>query len=323
MRREISIATSVSFRHPKIIIHFESNMHNSCDIAKAEENSMANFLPLSEAVAQNLKSGDMVAFEGFTHLIPHASAHEAIRQNVKDLTLVRMTPDVIYDQLIGIGAVRKLIFSYAGNPGVGLLRRLRDAVENGWPNRIEIEEHSHAAMANAYEAGAAGLPFAMFRGYKGAELARVNPNIRTVTCPFTGEELAAVPAIRPDVTFIHAQKADRKGNVLIEGIVGVQKEAVLAAKRAVVTVEDLVDDLHAHPNACVLPSWTVSAISVVPGGAHPSYAHGYYPRDNASYIAWDKIAADRETFLDWMKQNVLDASPEDFAARTKHLRSAA
>lgn len=284
---------------------------------------MANFLPLSEAVAQNLKSGDTVAFEGFTHLIPHASAHEAIRQDVKDLTLVRMTPDVIYDQLIGMGAVRKLIFSYAGNPGVGLLRRLRDAVENGWPHRIEIEEHSHAAMANAYEAGAAGLPFAVFRGYKGAELARVNPNIRTVTCPFTGEELAAVPAIRPDVTFIHAQKADRQGNVLVEGIVGVQKEAVLAAKRAVVTVEEVVDDLNAHPNACVLPSWTVSAISVVPGGAHPSYAHGYYPRDNASYIAWDKIAADRETFLDWMKTHVLDASPEDFAERTKDLRSAA
>ncbi|WP_422370896.1 CoA transferase subunit A [Hoeflea sp.] len=284
---------------------------------------MANFLPLSEAVAQNLKSGDTVAFEGFTHLIPHASAHEAIRQDVKDLTLVRMTPDVIYDQLIGMGAVRKLIFSYAGNPGVGLLRRLRDAVENRWPHRIEIEEHSHAAMANAYEAGAAGLPFAVFRGYKGAELAKVNPNIRTVTCPFTGEELAAVPAIRPDVTFIHAQKADRKGNVLVEGIVGVQKEAVLAAKRAVVTVEEVVDDLNAHPNACVLPSWTVSAISVVPGGAHPSYAHGYYPRDNASYIAWDKIAADRETFLDWMKTHVLDASPEDFAERTKDLRSAA
>ncbi|MEQ8480502.1 MAG: CoA transferase subunit A [Hoeflea sp.] len=284
---------------------------------------MANFLPLSEAVAQNLNSGDMVAFEGFTHLIPHASAHEAIRQGAKDLTLVRMTPDVIYDQLIGMGAVRKLIFSYAGNPGVGLLRRLRDAVENGWPHRIEIEEHSHAAMANAYEAGAAGLPFAMFRGYKGAELARVNSNIRKVACPFTGEELAAVPAIRPDVTFIHAQKADRKGNVLVEGIVGVQKEAVLAAKRAVATVEEVVDDLQAHPNACVLPSWTVSAISVVPGGAHPSYAHGYYPRDNASYIEWDKIAADRETFLDWMKQNVLDASPEDFAERTKDLRSAA
>jgi len=234
-----------------------------------------------------------------------------------------MTPDVVYDQLIGMGAVRKLIFSYAGNPGVGLLRRLRDSVENGWPNRIEIEEHSHAAMANAYEAGAAGLPFAAFRGYKGAELAKVNPNIKSVTCPFTGEELAAVPAIRPDVSFIHAQKADHKGNVLIEGIVGVQKEAVLAAKRSVVTVEEIVDDLLTHPNACVLPGWAVTAICLVPGGAHPSYAHGYYPRDNASYIAWDKIAADRDTFLTWMKSNVLDAKPEDFADRIKHLRSAA
>ena len=284
---------------------------------------MAQFMTLSEAVAQNLHSGDTAAFEGFTHLIPHASAHEAIRQGIKDLTLVRMTPDVVYDQLIGMGAVRKLIFSYAGNPGVGLLRRLRDSVENGWPHAIEIEEHSHAAMANAYEAGAAGLPFAAFRGYKGAELARVNPNIKSVTCPFTGEELAAVPAIRPDVTFIHAQMADRKGNVLIEGIVGVQKEAVLAAKRSVVTVEEIVDDLDAHPNACVLPGWAVTAICLVPGGAHPSYAHGYYSRDNASYIAWDKIAAERDTFLAWMKDNVLDARPEDFADRIKHLRSAA
>lgn len=284
---------------------------------------MAQFMTLPEAVAQNLQSGDTAAFEGFTHLIPHASAHEAIRQGIKDLTLVRMTPDVVYDQLIGVGAVRKLIFSYAGNPGVGLLRRLRDSVENGWPHRIEIEEHSHAAMANAYEAGAAGLPFAVLRGYKGAGLPSVNKNIRSVTCPFTGEELAAVPAIRPNVSFIHAQKADRKGNVLIEGIVGVQKEAVLAAKRSVVTVEEIVDDLDAHPNACVLPGWAVTAICLVPGGAHPSYAHGYYSRDNASYIAWDKIAADRDTFLAWMKDNVLDAKPEDFADRIKHLRSAA
>ncbi|MEP3438641.1 MAG: CoA transferase subunit A [Hoeflea sp.] len=284
---------------------------------------MAQFMTLPEAVAQNLNSGDVAAFEGFTHLIPHASAHEAIRQGVKDLTLIRMTPDLVYDQMIGMGAVRKLVFSYAGNPGVGLLRRLRDAVENGWPQPIEIEEHSHAAMANAYEAGAAGLPFAVLRGYKGAELARVNPNIKSVTCPFTGEELAAVPAIRPDVTFIHAQKADRNGNILIEGIVGVQKEAVLAARRSVVTVEEIVDDLSAHPNACVLPGWTVSAICLVPGGAHPSYAHGYYPRDNASYIAWDKIASDRDGFLAWMKDNVLDARPEDFAGRIGHLRSAA
>jgi glutaconate CoA-transferase subunit A len=251
------------------------------------------------------------------------AAHEAIRQARKDLTLVRMTPDVIYDQMIGMGMAKKLVFSYAGNPGVGLLRRLRDAVENGWPNRPEIEEHSHSAMANAYEAGAAGLPCAVFRGYKGAELKKVNANIRSVTCPFTGEELAAVPAVRPDVSFIHAQKADRKGNVLIEGIVGIQKEAVLAAKRAVVTVEEIVDDLAAHPNACVLPAWTVTCICEVPGGAHPSYTHGYYGRDNANYLEWDKIAADRDTFHAWMQENVLDATPEDFAGRVANLRSAA
>jgi glutaconate CoA-transferase subunit A len=283
---------------------------------------MARFLSLEEAVAENLNDGDTVAFEGFTHLIPHAAAHEAIRQRFVDLTLVRMTPDVIYDQMIGMGMAKKLIFSYAGNPGVGLLRRLRDAVENGWPNTPELEEHSHAAMANAYEAGAAGLPCAIFRGYRGAGLKNVNPNIRSILCPFTGEELAVVPAVRPDVSFIHAQKADRKGNVLIEGIVGVQKEAALAAKRAVVTVEEVVDDLDAHPNLTVLPNWTVTAISVVPGGAHPSYAHGYYDRDNSNYLEWDKVAADRDTFLAWMSANVLNASPQDFEARVKHLRRA-
>ena len=284
---------------------------------------MANFTTLREAVSSNLADGDTVAFEGFTHLIPHAAAHEAIRQGRKDLTLIRMTPDIIYDQMIGMGMAKKLIFSYAGNPGVGLLRRLRDAVENGWPNALETEEHSHSAMANAYEAGAAGLPCAIFRGYRGAELKRVNPNIKAVTCPFTGEELAAVPAVRPDVSFIHAQKADRKGNVLIEGIVGIQKEAVLAAKRAVVTVEEVVDELDTHPNACVLPSWTVTAICEVPGGAHPSYAHGYYARDNARYLEWDKIASDRDRFLSWMKENVLDADPGVFADRVANLRSAA
>lgn len=283
---------------------------------------MAKFQALREAVADNLNDGDTVAFEGFTHLIPHAAAHEAIRQGRKELTLIHMTPDVVYDQMIGMGMARKLVFSYAGNPGVGLLRRLRDAVENGWPNRPEIEEHSHAAMANAYEAGAAGLPCAVFRGYLGAGLAEVNPNIKSVTCPFTGETLAAVPAIRPDVSFIHAQKADRKGNVLIEGIVGVQKEAVLAARRAVVTVEEVVDDFAGvHPNACILPHWTVTAIAVVPGGAHPSYAHGYYVRDNAAYLEWDRIAADRGVFGEWMKQNVIEAAPDAFAARVENLRN--
>ncbi|WP_029042705.1 CoA transferase subunit A [Cucumibacter marinus] len=281
---------------------------------------MVKFVSLAEAIADNLHDGDSVAFEGFTHLIPHAAAHEAIRQGIKDLTLIRMTPDIIYDQMIGMGLAKKVVFSYAGNPGVGLLRRLRDAVENQHPRAIEIEEHSHAAMANAYEAGASGLPCAIFRGYKGAELAKVNPNIKSVTCPFTGEELAAVPAIRPDVSIIHAQKADRRGNVLVEGIVGVQKEAVLAAKRAVVTVEEIVEDVtKVHPNACVLPHWTITAIAEVKGGAHPSYAHGYYDRDNAAYLEWDKISAERDLFESWMKANVIDALPGDFAARVADL----
>ncbi|WP_274425948.1 CoA transferase subunit A [Chelativorans sp. YIM 93263] len=284
---------------------------------------MARFMPLEQAVRENLKDGDTAAFEGFTHLIPTAAAHEAIRQDLKDLTLIRMTPDVVYDQMIGMGLAKKLVFSYAGNPGVGLLRRLRDAVENEWPHAIEVEEHSHAAMANAYEAGAAGLPCAIFRGYRGAGLPEVNPNIKAITCPFTGEELAAVLAVRPDVTFIHAQKADKKGNVLIEGIVGIQKEAVLAAKRAVVTVEEIVDDFSdIHPNLCVLPHWTVTAIAEVPGGAHPSYTHGYYDRDNASYLEWEEVSADRDRFQAWMEENVINAKPVDFAARVAKLKVA-
>lgn len=285
---------------------------------------MVKFLPLIQAVTENLHEGDAVAFEGFTHLIPTAAAHEAIRQGFRDLTLIRMTPDIIYDQMIGMGMARKIVFSYIGNPGVGLLRRARDAIENGFPRKIEIEEHSHAGMASAYEAGAAGLPCAVFRGYRGAGLAAVNPNIKSVTCPFTGEALAAVPAIRPDVTFIHAQKADKKGNVLAEGIIGIQKEAVLAAKRAVVSVEEVVDDFDdLHPNLTVLPSWTIAAIAVVPGGSHPSYTHGYYIRDNAAYLEWDEIAADRDRFQDWMRRNVLEKSADDFAARVEHLRTAA
>jgi glutaconate CoA-transferase, subunit A len=288
------------------------------------EGTMAKFLPLSQAVQENLKDGDTAAFEGFTHLIPTAAAHEAIRQGFRDLTLIRMTPDLIYDQMVGMGMARKVVFSFVGNPGVGLLRRMRDAIENGFPHAIEVEEHSHAGMANAYEAGASGLPCAIFRGYRGAELAKVNPNIKSVTCPFTGEILAAVPSVRPDVTFIHAQKANRRGDVLVEGIIGIQKEAVLAAKRAVVTVEEVVDDFDdLHPNLTVLPHWTVSAISVVPGGSHPSYTHGYYDRDNAAYLEWDDISADREKFLAWMEDNVMQKSASDFAQRIAHLRKAA
>jgi glutaconate CoA-transferase subunit A len=276
---------------------------------------MAEITSLQAAISAAVRDGDTVAMEGFTHLIPYAAGHEVIRQGRKDLTLVRMTPDLIYDQLIGMGCARKLVFSWGGNPGVGSLHRLRDAVENGWPHRLDIEEHSHAAMANAYEAGAANLPFAMFRGYLGVDLPTVNPNIKSVTCPFTGEVLAAVPALRPDVAIIHALRADRAGNVLLGGITGVQKEAVLAARRSVVTVEEIVDDLGAPSgNAVILPSWTVGYVAVVKGGAHPSYAQGYYKRDNGFYIAWDAIARERESFLAWMNENVLAKGPEAFAA---------
>jgi len=285
---------------------------------------MARLSSLSEAIKDAVRDGDTVALEGFTHLIPHAAGHEIIRQGRKDLTLIRMTPDLIYDQFIGMGCARKLVFSWGGNPGVGSLHRLRDAVENGWPNRLDLEEHSHAAMANAYEAGAAGLPCAIFRGYIGGDLPKVNAKIKRITCPFTGEELAAIPAHRPDVAVIHAQRADRAGNVMIEGVLGVQKEAVLAAKRSVVTVEEIVDELPERSlNAVVLPHWTVGHVVAVPGGAFPSYAQGYYARNNAFYKKWDDIARERGTFLAWMKANVLEQGPEAYAQYARKVSVAA
>ncbi|GAA0389342.1 3-oxoadipate--succinyl-CoA transferase subunit A [Acrocarpospora corrugata] len=269
---------------------------------------MAEILSLREAVASLVRPGDTVAMEGFTHLIPFAAAHEVIRQGVTDLTLVRMTPDVIYDQLIGMGAARKLVFSWGGNPGVGSLHRFRDAVENGWPRPLELDEHSHAGMANRYVAGASRLPFAVLRGYRGSDLATRSPTISTVRCPFTGEELAAVAAVNPDVTVIHAQRADRDGNVQLWGLVGIQKEAALAAERVLVTVEEIVDALDPRPGAVVLPSWSVHAVAVAPNGAHPSYTAGYTVRDNDFYQAWDPISRDRDTFLAWMRAHVLEAA---------------
>jgi glutaconate CoA-transferase subunit A len=285
---------------------------------------MTRISSLAEAIQAAIRDGDTVALEGFTHLIPHAAGHEIIRQGRKRLTLIRMTPDLIYDQLIGMGCVDKLVFSWGGNPGVGSLHRFRDAVENDWPQKLELEEHSHAAMANAYEAGAAGLPCAIFRGYIGGDLPKVNAKIKRVTCPFTGEELAAIPAHRPDAAVIHAQRADRAGNVLIEGVLGVQKEAVLAAKRSVVTVEEIVDDLGERSlNAVVLPHWTVGYVAEVPGGAFPSFAQGYYKRNNAFYKEWDSIAKERNSFLAWMKTNVLEKGPEAFAQYARQHRTAA
>lgn len=271
---------------------------------------MADIVSLHEAIATYVHDGDMIAMEGFTHLIPFAAGHEIIRQARRELTLVRMTPDLIYDQLIGAGCVRKLVFSWGGNPGVGSLHRLRDAVEHGWPVPLALEEHSHAAMANAFHAGASGLPFAVLRGYAGSDLRGVNPNIGSVTCPFTGEELAAVPALRPDVGIIHAQRADRDGNVLIEGIVGVQKEAVLSAARSIVTVEEIVCDLAApSPNSVVIPGWTIDAVAAAPRGAAPSYAHGYYARDNGFYQEWDALSRDRDRFEEWLREHVFDVAP--------------
>jgi len=262
-------------------------------------------MPLADAVSRFVKDGQTVAMEGFTHLIPFAAGHEVIRQGRRELMLVRMTPDIIYDQLIGMGCARGLVFSWGGNPGVGSIHRFRDAIQNDWPRPLAIQEHSHADMAGRYQAGASGLPFSVLRGYVGSDLPRHNDNIRTIVCPFTGERLAATPAINPDVTVIHAQKADRKGNVLITGIVGIQKEAVLAAKSAIVTVEEIVDDLAAPMNACFIPHWVLGAVCEVPGGAHPSYAHGYYGRDNAFCKAWDAISRERDTFLAWMGKHVL------------------
>lgn len=271
---------------------------------------MSEFLPLSAAIANSVHDGDCVALEGFTHLIPYAAGHEIIRQQRKNLTLVRMTPDVLYDQMIGAGSASKLIFSWGGNPGVGSLHRFREAIEHGWPRALEIEEHSHAGMAARYVAGASGLPFGVLRGYAGTDLPKHTSTIANIECPFTGEILTAVPALKPDVGIIHAQQADQQGNIGLWGIQGVQKEAVLSASRNIVTVEEIVDKLDSRTSVTI-PSWAVNSISVVPNGAHPSYAHGYYERDNAFYTDWEKISRDRAHFLEWIDAHIMQT--KDFS----------
>ena len=282
---------------------------------------MARIVQLKEAVQELVRDGDVVALEGFTHLIPFAAGHEIIRQRRRNLTLIRLTPDVIYDQLIGAGCAAKLVFSWGGNPGVGSLHRLRDAVEQQWPAPLALEEHAHAGMAAAYAAGASGLPFALLRGYLGSDLPKYNDRIKFIDCPYTGERLATVPSVRPDVSVIHAQKADRHGNVLMWGLVGVQKEAVLAARRSIVTVEEVVDRLEAPANAVVLPHWVVSAVCEVPGGAFPSYAQGYYPRNNAFYKQWDLVSRERDSFNAWIERHVTGTA--DFAGFKRSLEQAA
>jgi glutaconate CoA-transferase, subunit A len=264
---------------------------------------VADLTGLGDAIAALVHDGDSVALEGFTHLIPFAAGHEIVRQGRRDLELIRMTPDLIYDQLIGAGCARRLVFSWGGNPGVGSLHRLRDAVEHGWPAPLELEEHTHAGMANRYAAGASRLPFAVLRGYSGTDLEPLT-NAKPIACPFTGEVVNAVPALRPDVGIVHAQRADRAGNVQLWGIVGIQKEVVLASERSLVTVEEIVDELDPRPGAIVIPSWAVTAVAEAPRGAHPSYAHSYYDRDNDFYRAWDAISRDRDAFGAWMHEHV-------------------
>ena len=276
-------------------------------MSRHDGGTAAKVVPLADAVATHVRDGDTLALEGFTHLIPFAAGHEVIRQQRRDLTLVRLTPDLIYDQMIGMGCATRMIFSYGGNPGVGSLHRMRDAVENGWPRPLELVEHSHAGLANAYVAGASRLPFAALRGYAGTDLEHGGA-VAFVECPFTGQRLSAVRAVNPDVSVIHAQQADRAGNVMLWGLTGVQKEAVLAAERSIVTVEEIVDELEPRPHAVVLPSWVVTAICPVPGGAWPSYAHDYSKRDNVFYGEWDAIARDRDTFRAWMDEHVMTAS---------------
>ncbi len=265
---------------------------------------MAELMSLSDAVSSLVGDGDSVALEGFTHLIPFAAGHEILRQGRRELELIRMTPDLLYDQMIGMGAARRLVFSYGGNPGVGGLHRFRDAIENEWPRAVEIEEHSHAGMANRYAAGAANMPCAVMRGYVGTDL-MAHTTVAEITCPFTRERLVAVPALRPDVAIVHAQEADREGNVQLWGIPGVQKEAVLAGRRSLVTVERVVDELEPRPGGVVIPGWVIDVIARAPGGSRPSYSLGITARDNDFYRFWDKLSRDRDEFTAWMNANVL------------------
>jgi len=248
-------------------------------------------MTMRDAVSRHVRDGDVVVIEGFTHLISFAAGHEIIRQRRRDLTLCRLTPDLIYDQMIAAGCARKLVFSWAGNPGVGSLHAFRRAAERG---ALELEEYSHFGMVARFAAGAARLPFWSLRDYAGTDLPKANPRIKSVTCPYTGEALATVPALNPDVTIVHAQRADPQGNAQIWGLLGVQKEAAFASQRVIVVVEELVDErvIRSDPNRTLIPAPIVSAVVHEPWGAHPSYAQGYYDRDNAFYVQWEGISRD-------------------------------
>ena len=266
---------------------------------------------MHEAIAEHVHDGDTVAIEGFTHLICFAAGHEIIRQGRRDLTLCRMTPDVIYDQMIGAGVASKLVFSWLGNPGVGSLHAIRRRIEAG---ELEIEEYSHFGMVSRYTAGAARLPFFPLRSYEGSDLPKANPRIVPIASPYDADDIVyAVPPLNPDVVVVHAQRADAEGNTQVWGLLGCQKEAAFAADRVIVVCEELVDPsvIRSDPNRTIIPGLIVDAVVVQPGACHPSYAQGHYDRDNQFYLAWDKIARDPESFEQWLQEWVFGLSTHD------------
>jgi len=274
---------------------------------------------MREAVGRYVEDGSVLICEGFTHLIPFAAGHEIIRQGKKDLTLCRMTPDLLYDQMIGAGCARKVVFSWAGNPGVGSLYALRRAVEKSIPHRVEIEEYSHFGMVMRMLAGAANLPFMPLKDYYSTDLPKVNPNIKEVKSPYSDEVLYAVPPLNPDVAIIHAQRADCYGNAQVWGVLGVQKEAAFASKRVIVTVEEVVSEevIRSDPNRTVIPGMIVNAVVEAPFGSHPSYAQGYYDRDNEFYVRWNSICRDEEAFQRYLEEWIY--AVEDRAEYVKKL----
>jgi len=262
---------------------------------------MNKITSLSTAISKNIQEGDTVYAAGFTHLIPFAAGHEIIRQGIGDLTLARATPDLIYDQIVAAGLARKVIFSYMGNPGVGSLRAARTAIETG---TLEWEEYSHFSMISRLQAGAAGLPFMAMNTTAAGDLERVNPQYRTVTDPYSGKDVVVVPALNPDVAIVHVQRADESGNAHLWGIIGEQKEAAFASERVILTTEEIVDEdvIRSDPNRTLIPGFIVDAVCHVPHCSHPSYSQGYYDRDNAFYLEWDKISADSEKLKSWLDE---------------------
>ncbi|HLE92899.1 MAG TPA: CoA-transferase [Anaerolineales bacterium] len=266
---------------------------------------MSKLIPLSEAISKYVSDGDIVYAAGFTHLIPFAAGHEIIRQDKKDLTLARATPDLIYDQMVAAGCARKVIFSYMGNPGVGSLRIVRSAIEHG---KLEWEEYSHFGMITRLQAGASGLSFLPMNQTGATDLEKANPNIKRIPDPYGGKDVIVVPALHPDVAIVHVQRADENGNAHLWGIIGEQKEAAFAAKKVILTAEEIVDEsiIRSDPNRTMIPGIVVSAVCHVPYACHPSYAQGYYDRDNEFYLTWDKISESTETVKSWLDDWVYD-----------------